>query len=225
MALTYNPTGFISSSSTTSAVWSGSVSGNYQISPTDTTVISTGDLVTVVGGYVTKYTVVQDEADLPILGVFMGCNYIPASVGGNYALYFKTWPGLNDVTTGTYVFPVVEDDPDLIFKAQANSPTGVFITADLKNTRIAFDAGVAATALGLANGTSIMGVDIVGTAPVAAHPEYSLKIVGVFDGGSGYSQPLNNWSTTGPNAVVIPYPVLLCKINNHVYRSGTAGMA
>lgn len=221
MAFTYNPTGFLSSSSGTSAMWSGQTALPYRILPTDTAAIATGDLVTIVGGYVSLYTSTLEGTAVPILGTFMGCTYQP--VGSTYQIYFKSWPGANDVTPGTIVSAIVEDDPDLIFQAQSNSSAGLFITSNMKNTKIAFETP---TALSISNGTSVMGVDTTGTAPVSGNATFSIKIVGVFDGSRGYTNAnLNNWSTTGQNAVVVKYPILLCKINNHVYRTGTAGMA
>lgn len=224
MATILSPFGFESTDTTTSASWSGKTGPKYQINPADTTPIYQNDIVTIVGGYVTKYTSTHSAANLPALGVFRGCYFVPtnASSSADYGNYNRIWPGLNNVTSGTKVEPIVEDDPDLIFKAQSNSQLGVTVAADLKNTRISF---AAATAASIANGTSTMGVDTSGTAPVAANPTYTLKIVGVWDAAAGYTGQFNDWSTSGLNAVVVPYPILLCKINNHVYRSGTDGMA
>lgn len=225
MALTYNPFGIISSDMTTAAPWSGKINETYQISPSSTDVLLPGDPVTLSGGYIVRYGTTEQGAGAPVLGSFLGCQYEQAGSGYNVP-YQGAWLGASaNPVSGKPIYAAVEDSPETIFKvATGNASTGVQITATGKNAQFLFN--FPAPTINTTTPKSNVGVD--GTVGfVTGNATYPLKVIGVFDGPAGaYNQTpvMNGWSTTGPNAVTIAYPVLLVRINNHVFRSGTAGI-
>lgn len=221
---TFSPFGLISCDTRTSAPWNSKANQSYQINPADTNPIYIGDPVTIVGGYITKFTdAIQTNVAPAILGVFLGCNYSQTGTGYNVP-FLRAWLGVNDVAVGSSVYAVVEDNLDTIFKVQSSSATGVFVSSTYQNAQLVLTN--AATPASLANQTSTVSLSATTN---AANPTFTMKVVGIFDaanGGAYNANPtLNQWSTAGANAVVCPYPILLVQFNQHMTRAGTAGAA
>jgi hypothetical protein len=219
---TFSPFGLISCDTRTSAPWNSKANQTYQINPTDNTPIYVGDPVTVVNGYVTKYTSDNQPGGgnvLPILGVFLGCNYNQVGTGYNVP-FFRAWLGVNDVVSGTPVYAVVEDNIDTIFKVQSGNALGVQIGSTYQNALLNIPAPL--TPSNNPNQTSNVSIQD----STAGNANYDMKVVGIFDaanGGAYNATPtLNQWST---NTLICPYPILLVQFNQHVTRAGTAGLA
>lgn len=222
---TFSPFGLLSCDTRLSAVWNNKANQSYQINPTDTTPIYVGDPVTIVGGYVTKYTTENQTGGggpvVPPLGVFLGCNY--TQTGNGYSVpFFRSWNGVtSDVVPGTPIYAIVEDDINSIFKIQINAPTGVQISATYKNAQLVLPAQPSPSAN--PNQTSVVSLATPGTGAATD----DMKVVGIFDaanGGAYNANPtLNQWSVT--NGVTCPNPILLVQWNNHITRAGTIGAA
>lgn len=208
MALTYSPFGIISDDMQIAAGWNAKVNQTYQIDPTDTTVIKFGDPVTMIGGFIKKYTGAMQTANVPILGSFIGCEYQPTS---GYITFFQYWGGVNDVVTGGKISCSIEDSPVTEFKIVANATSGVVLSQTLLNANFDYSEEP-----GIFN-TSVVGMAV----PAVTTTNFSLKVLGVYDSAT-YTE-INQFSTTGPNAVICPFPTLLVKINNHMFAAGTPG--
>lgn len=220
----FSPFGLISCDTRLSSTWNSKANQSYQINPADATPIYVGDPVTVVGGYVTKYTAANQFGGggpvVPPLGVFLGCNYNQINATGYNVPFFRAWNGINDSVPGTPVYAVVEDDINTVFKIQIQANAGVTIAAGMyKNAQLVLPVQPAPNANPSQTSVVSLGAPAVGLATD------DVKIVGIFDaanGGAYNANPtLNQWSVVG--GVTCPNPILLVQWNSHITRAGTVG--
>lgn len=120
------PVGFRPTSYISGAPWTGKFSyylieSGYNIS------IFQGDLVSRIpnaSGFIKK--VRPNEVDsmngAPVLGVFLGCEYVQPNAQSNIAPVTNSpfWPANQAIKAGTLVYAKVIDDPDVIYDIQTN---------------------------------------------------------------------------------------------------------
>ena len=170
------------SSGTTSKIWTGS-----PVKPLASGLI---DIVGAVGG-----------GTVPLLGVFMGCNYIATDGTPTWSPY---WPGYAAIKPSTKATAFVADNPDALFVINANAAlpdNDLFINCDF------------ATAT---TGTDTSGYSLAELDPSTRNTTASLnlKIVG-FDDEASVAEGAVDKTAAGRLAVV--------KLNVH-FMDSTAGI-
>lgn len=82
-----------------------------------------------VGGFITRYipnlTVAQPStfSALPLLGVFVGCEYTSVVNGTNSLVKSAFWPAGTAVVPGTLIKAYVIDDPNVVYDVQVSTST------------------------------------------------------------------------------------------------------
>lgn len=138
------PFGLRPISSITGGSWTEKVNEYYIFASTDGvttygTSIFTGDPVVFtptsanitgnpnVGGFITRYLpAFTDNAPstfsaLPLLGVFVGCEYTSVVNGTNSLIKSAFWPASAQVVAGTLIKAFVIDDPNVVYDIQVSS--------------------------------------------------------------------------------------------------------
>lgn len=118
-------------------VWDGAT-GKYTISTGYATSLFTGDAVTLSA----DGTIIAAGTS-PVLGVFMGCEYVDAAGRKKFSPY---WDGL---TTHTAISAYVADDPNIVCQIQVDGMT--FALTDV-GTRGDFAPGTGSTSTGRSGG-------------------------------------------------------------------------
>lgn len=170
----------------------------YPIASGYSTSIFTGDPVAALA----DGTIGIGVAGSTIRGVFMGVKYYDSL---NVFKFSPYWPASTTVYTGTVPEAIVCDDPNVIFTIQETDGSGAAGTplalAD-RNLNANFRVGTGSTATGL-SGASI------NNATEAVTSTLNLKIIGLDPHPGNAVGSFANW---------------LVMINNHDYRTGTAGV-
>lgn len=169
---------------------SGSFTGkmrHYPIATTYGTQISYGDFVSIVAGGGVEKNVVTDTATVATLGIFVGCTYTDPTTGQFTASQY--WPAANAATDAK---AMVVDDPDVLFKMQANGS----ITAD--------DLGQNASIVVTAGTTMVGRSKNAVNATTATTNTFPLRIVEFVDGPD---------SSAGD-----AYTDVICMFNVHFFR-------
>lgn len=136
----------------------------YVIDDNQSGAIYQGDLVTLVGGYLVKFS---PNTHVSAIGVFNGCFYNdPTTQKPTWKNYY---PGSINITTGTIVAEVL-DDPNQLYIIQAS--------ASLAQTDMGNNADVSGSTGSTVNGISYMVLDTATKATTAA---LNLKMVGIYD--------------------------------------------
>ena len=136
----------------------------YVIDDNQSGAIYQGDLVTLVGGYLVKFS---PNTHVSAIGVFNGCFYNdPTTQKPTWKNYY---PGSINITTGTLVAEVL-DDPNQLYIIQAS--------ASLAQTDMGNNANVSGSTGSTVNGISYMVLDTTTKATTAA---LNLKMVGIYD--------------------------------------------
>lgn len=206
------------------APWDGKVN-TYFVLPGFSVSIFSGDPVAASAGVeyagTSGYIVPWDQtlaSTIPILGIFVGCKYIPAgAAGANSPISSPYWPASAQVAPNTPVVAMVVDDPYVIYKIQTdNSAAGVSILSNGLNSSIVFTPGTGNTA----TGSSVVALS---AANVATTSTLAAKIVGApvknLNGYPGFAQSssagtLSNFGEGSFNDVLV-------MINNHTLKAGT----
>jgi len=95
------------------------VTNAYSIADGYATSIFSGDIVELTGtGNNIQIAAAGGAGDTKAIGVFAGCNFIDAEGNVQFKPY---WPASTSIATGTKVEALVYDDPDIIFRAQADA--------------------------------------------------------------------------------------------------------
>lgn len=80
-----------------------------------------------VGGFITRYLPAFTDGTpstfsaLPLLGVFMGCEYFSTVNGTNNLIKSPFWPASTQVVGGTLIKAYVIDDPNVVYDIQISS--------------------------------------------------------------------------------------------------------
>ena len=151
-----------------------------------------------VNGYKRIIVAPTDGAAVGILGIARGVNYIDAQGNPKFAKYFTANTAIK---AGSVVEVLVADDPSNIYMVQASG--------SVANNRMSYNAQIANPGAGNADGSSQAVLDAGNLATTNTLP---LKIVGYV---SAAKFP-GNINTAA-------YPVMLVKLNNHVFGSAVAG--
>jgi hypothetical protein len=178
---------------------------------------------------VDNVTVVNEIA--PVLGVFMGCEYIT-----NTGVLVKSayWPGAaTAVLAGSRIKAFVIDDPDVVFDIQVSTATNL-----LNDARFSAAAATAAYftqnfAFGLAGGGNVVLNPATGNARTG-QSAYYLNLVGITNTNRtaatlplkviGFTPNPNNAVFAADGVTVNPYLNVLVTINNHISRVGNLGI-
>lgn len=136
----------------------------YLIADNQAGAIFQGDLVTLVAGFLVKYT---SGTHASAVGVFNGVNYIDPTTGK--PTFKNYYPGSVNITSGQIVADVL-DDPNQLYIIQADED---IVQADIgQNAPVAYTAGSTTT------GISAMELDSSG---IATTNTLVLKIVGLYN--------------------------------------------
>ena len=172
----------------------------------------------------------------PVLGVFMGCEYLSNITGTGVLVRSSYWPASTQVVPGSKIKAFICDDPDVVFEIQVSTATNV-----LNDARFTHIAPAPATlayftqnyAFGLGggggnilnptSGSTITGqsavyLNLVGTTAtnrVAA--TLPLKVI-------GFSPNPKNEIFAADGTTVNPFLNVLVTINNHISRVGNLGI-
>jgi hypothetical protein len=183
-----------------------------------------------------------DNADVvnnvtPVLGVFMGCEYILANgtlVKSSY------WPGGTGtgpaILKGSRIKAYIIDDPDVVFDIQVSTATNL-----LDDARFTYAAPAPATvayftenfAFGLAGGGTVVLNPATGNTATGQSAVY-LNLVGTASTDRlaatlplkviGFTPNPKNVVFAANGTTVNPYLNLLVTINNHISRVGNLGI-
>jgi hypothetical protein len=162
-----------------------------------------GDPVTLVGGYIERYT--PGGADL-IYGVFNGCTYYDASGKPTPSGY---WPA-GTVCDQDKIVANVVDDPNVLYLIQSNATPGLPQTSLLKNANLIAGTGSVSTQK---SGFSLNQATVTAGAPGTDH---DLKIYAL---GQQIGQ---EWAVSGPGGLAAGYNNVLVLLNNTMLRAPTA---
>ena len=138
-------------------------------------------------------------AGSPIRGVFMGVKYTDTTGTQKFWPY---WPASTTVQTGSPIYALVVDDPNIVVDVQETNGSGAAGTplalADV-NLNANFYVGAGNTTTGL-SGTTVNNATHASTASL------NLKILAL---------------TPNPTNAVGSFANWLCTINNHEFKGGT----
>lgn len=173
----------------------------------------------------------------PVLGVFVGCEYMSTVTGTNNLIKSPYWPASTQVVPGSMIKAYVIDDPDVVWDIQVSTATNVANDARFGGTtntaatlaymgqNFAFGLGGGGANLVPNNpttGSTITGqsaiyLNMVGTAAtnrvLATLPLKAL----------GYTQDPNNVIYAADGTTANQFLNVRVVINNHVYRVGNLG--
>jgi hypothetical protein len=170
----------------------------------------------------------------PVLGVFVGCEYLSTVTGTNNLIKSPYWPANASVVPGSKIKAFVIDDPDVVYDIQVSTATNVLddakfstdaTTSAFFTQNFAFGLGAGGANLVPNNpatgdtrtGQSGVYLNIVGTTAtnrVAA--TLPLKTIGLT------SDPANVFLDAA--GAVRPFLNLRVTINNHISRVGNLGI-
>lgn len=177
---------------------------------------------------------VANEAT-PVLGVFMGCEYLSNVTGTGTLIKSAYWPASTAVVPGSRIKAYIIDDPDVVFDIQVSTATNVLDDARF-STAAATDAFFTQNfAFGLGGGggnlvpnnpttgntrtgQSAIYLNLVGTTAtnrVAA--TLPLKTI-------GFTPNPKNIIFADDGVTVNPFLNVLVTINNHISRVGNLGI-
>ena len=179
-----------------SYIWNDVTAGIYEGMPV--ALAAAAAAAAPVNGYKRIIVAPTDGAAVGILGIARGVNYIDTQGNPKFAKYFAANTAIK---AGSVVEVLVADDPSNIYMVQAN--------AAVANNRMSYNAPIANPGAGNTDGSSQAVLDANNLATTNTLP---LKIVGYV---SADKFP-GNINTAA-------YPVMLVKLNNHVYGSAVAG--
>ncbi len=169
----------------------------------------------------------------PVLGVFMGCEYLSTVTGTNNLIKSPYWPASTAVVPGSMIKAYIIDDPDVVYDIQVSTATNVLndarFSADAATDafftqNFAFGLGAGgANILNPTGGSTITGqsaiyLNLVGTAAtnrVAA--TLPLKTI-------GFTPNPQNIVFASNGTTVNPFLNVRVTINNHISRVGNLGI-
>jgi len=202
----------------------------------NTAAATTISAIPTIARYPTDIATVANEVT-PVLGVFVGCEYMSTVTGTNNLIKSPYWPASAQVVPGSMIKAYVIDDPDVVWDIQVSTATNV-----ANDARFGGTTSTAATlaymgqnfAVGLAGGganlvpnnptggstrtgQSAMYLNMVGTTAtnrlLATLPLKAL----------GYTQDPNNVIYAADGTTANQFLNVRVVINNHVYRVGNLG--
>jgi hypothetical protein len=169
----------------------------------------------------------------PVVGVFMGCEYLSNVTGTNNLIKSPYWPAATQVVAGSRIKAFILDDPDVVYDIQVSTATNVLNDARF-GTAPATDAfftqnfafGLAAGGANILNpitGSTITGqsaiyLNLVGTvATDRLAATLPLKTI-------GFTPNPQNVIFAADGTTVNPFLNVRVTINNHISRVGNLGI-
>lgn len=185
---------------------------------------------------------------LPILGVFMGCEYISVVNGTNNLIKSPYWPASTAVMPGSVIKAFVIDDPDVIYDIQISTPGDVLANANFPTVNatgvaypaffgrnLALDIGVdndppnhlnvfnPTTGNTLTGQSAFYAVASSGTATNSLTNDYLKTTATLPLKALGYTRNPYNIAKPGLTMATTPFLNIMVTINNHFYGHNTAG--
>lgn len=177
------------------------------------------------------------NAVTPIVGVFMGCEYLSSAPGTNNLIKSPYWPASTRVVPGSKIKAYILDDPDVVYDIQVSTATNVLNDARFSTVattpayfsqNFAFGlAGGGANILNPTDGSTITGQSafylnlVQTTAPNATDrltATLPLKTI-------GFTPNPQNIIFAADGTTVNPFLNVRVTINNHVSRVGNVAIA
>ena len=197
---TNNPYGFAGWGTFSSAGgYFGNMINTWTIANGYGTSLFTGDLVV----NFTNGTIVLATPSNPSLGVITAVQYQDVS---NFVNQINYYPANAVVYNNGPVIASVLTDPSVVYDGQSNAAGGVPLTNRGYNANVASNAFDSTHTGNLITGGSTESFDTLASGNAA----YNFNVIGLPEKNS------NDWG--------IAYNSLLARINNHVWRAGTAGI-
>ena len=189
-------------------------------------------------GTIARYAFNSEGIDadnaVPILGVFMGCEYIlPSGTVVNTLGKSAYWPASTIVARGSQIKAFVLDDPSSVFDIQVSTWTNTLADAVFLEGGFGGNWGLGlgggafpgTTPANPADGTTLTGQSGAYLARVFATNTPAYTTVTLPLKAIGWTLNPNNLSkiTDYPGANATPFANVRVMINNHVYKVGTLG--
>ena len=169
----------------------------------------------------------------PVVGVFMGCEYLSTVTGVNNLIKSPYWPAATQVVPGSKIKAFILDDPDVVYDIQVSTATNV-----LNDARFSAAATTAAYftqnfAFGLAAGGGNIGNPTTGSTITGQSAIY-LNLVGTTATNRttatlplktiGFTPNPQNVIFAADGVTVNPFLNVRVTINNHISRVGNLGV-
>lgn len=170
---------------------------SYEIADDYGTMIIAGDLVALhTTGYLINHT-----ASLAMVGVFAGVEYVDETTGD--VRFDSVWAGSQSLKSGTKARAYVFDDPNMVFKAQADQDTTALTRAQV-GENVDTDAAAGNSAVK----TSLEGID---SSAITQNTTGNFKLL-------GSAELDESWSAAGTVMDVYVMP------NEHFYKAVVSGI-
>lgn len=199
------------------------------------------------GGTIAAYPYNTDGTNAgnttPILGVFMGCEYIlPSGTVINTLGKSAYWPASTQVAPGSQIKAFVIDDPSVVYDVQVSTWTNtvtdaVFVEANFGgNWGVGLGGGAALPTPNPATGSALTGQSSVYLAKTFTVPPANQTLVTLPLKAIGWTLNAFNLSAASLTAIPPtqftdypgvnnqPYMNVRVLINNHTYKAGTLGV-
>jgi hypothetical protein len=185
---------------------------------------------------------------LPILGVFMGCEYLSTVTGTNNLIKSAYWPGAAQVVPGSVIKAYVLDDPDVVYDIQVSTIGDVLANANFPTINatattypaifgrnLALGIGIDADPTPHLNVFNPTGGSVItgqsafyamassGTATNPLTNDYVKTTATLPLKALGYTQNPQNIAGPGLTIATTPFLNIRVLINNHVYGHNTVG--
>lgn len=183
---------------------------------------------------------------LPLLGVFMGCNYTDRTTG--LAIQSPYWPASTQVKAGTPIIANVIDDPNVVYDIQVSTPGNVLANANFPTINatgagypayfgrnLALDIGNdtdpnphtivinPATGNTLTGQSAFYAVASSGTTTNPLTNDYLKTTATLPLKALKYTPNPTNIAGSGLTIATTPFLNILVTINNHVFGHNSAG--
>ena len=171
----------------------------------------------------------------PVLGVFVGCEYLSTVTGTNNLIKSPYWPASATVVPGSRIKAFVIDDPDVVYNIQVSTATNVLNNARFSTAAAtsAFFTQNFAFGLGSGGGNLIPNNPATGNTRTGQSGVY-LNIVGTTATNRvaatlplktiGFTSNPENEVFEADGVTVRPFLNLRVTINNHISRVGNLGI-
>jgi len=175
----------------------------------------------------------------PILGVFMGCEYLSTITATNNLIKSPYWPGGAQIVPGSYIKAYVIDDPEVVYDIQmsthiaanGNAFNGLAPTLPVINPAGANNQVTLAGSFGSNFALNIGGGGNFGT-PTGGDltHDYNKTLATLPLKAIGYTRNPNNIARLNPvefagnyTLANTPFLNVMVMLNNHVWKAGTPG--
>lgn len=169
----------------------------------------------------------------PVLGVFVGCEYLSTVTGTNNLIKSPYWPANAAVVPGSRIKAFVIDDPDVVWDIQVSTATNVLNDARFSKAATTDAFFTENFAFGLGEGGSNIGNPTTGSVITGQSAIY-LNLVGTTATNRvaatlplktlGFTPNPQNVVFAADGTTVNPFLNVQVVINNHIWRVGNLGV-